>query len=155
MSNDKSTLSRESVTDCYVITSPIPETWAKEPTFLNKVIKKRQIEISGRIASLSLQALVEIVTEREPFADEYGRKPYTYPAAVRAKIALELLRLGGHSEAYAAHIADSDRQAALHELTEEQLAAHVAEASRLLATLQDKPSAPAVAPDPPDIASLL
>ena len=61
--------------------------------------------------------------------------------------------MAGHTEALGAALLDTQRAAALHELTEDQLASHIAAAQDALQRLQ-APDPPNVTPDSSDIASL-
>ena len=96
----------------------------------------------------------EIVTKKRALCDGQEAPdddPYVYPATIRLKAATDMLRLGGHTEAAAAQRLEGSRGPSLEDMSEDQLAAHIAEAQRLLT----KPNAPADAPDSPDTASLL
>lgn len=140
------------------ISYPTAKKWSQDPRFVATVFKMRQTWLSGEVAGLAAHVMVEIMTAKAPIStDGYssGPDPYLYPVAVRAKVAGDLLRLGGHTEAAAAASLEGQRVASLGDMTEDQLAAHIAEAQRLLTALPSQGDPPAEAPNPPDVASLL
>jgi len=135
--------------DAALISTVTGKKWLRDPRFVAAVFAERQTRLSGEGASVGYATLLEMCREKDAIT---GR--YVYPASERRQAALALLRLGGHSEAIAAQAAQGQVVAALHELTEDQLRAHIASAGATLAALS-APVAPAVAPDPADNPSLL
>jgi len=126
--------------------------WLRDPRFVAAVFAERQTRLSGEGSSLGYATLIEICS-----AMVEGEKKFLYPASERRQAALSLLRLGGHSEAMAAQHAMGSAVAALHELTEDQLRAHIASAGATLLALEapSRPLPPAVAPDMADKPSLI
>ena len=122
-------------------------TWTCSPGFEKALFRERcrAIQVDG--AGLAYKVAAEMIGKDET------------PAAVRAQLSKMLLGLAGHAEATAAAEAQGSAVAALHELTEDQLARHIAAASATLAALQAQPvtieHAPDVTPHQDDIASLL
>ncbi len=130
-------------------------TWSREPGADNALILARQRHLQRTGAGIVYRRLIDIVNKRKRNASPDDDDPFVYPASVRAKVGLDLLRIAGHTEAAGAALLDSSRTAALHELTEEQLRAHISAAQSTLASLAPPTDAPAEAPDSPDLSSLL
>lgn len=124
--------------------------WLLDGKVREAVLFERQNAITLQAGGVSYHALVEIVTKQRADFDT-SDDPYVYPGALRAKVATDLIRLAGHTEAAGAAMLQSQRVARLDELSEDQLAAHIAEAQRLLSASP----ASGDAPSEDEIASLL
>lgn len=129
------------------VNGPTARYWISKPGFQNSLFSERSRAIQNG-AGLALKVLMEVMQE-----------PST-PAAVRVTAATKLLGLAGHAEATAAaDAAGGSGPAALHELTEDQLARHIAAAGATLAALRSQPMVldvvPDVVPDEDALASLL
>lgn len=129
------------------ITTETASSWLRDARIVGKLHIERQRKMMTEGAAIGYRVLLEIATSD----GQDGRA--TAPVAERRQAARELLRLGGHSETLAAQILSGQQAAALHELTEEQLAEHVRQAQETLAALRSE--APGVAPDSADKSSLL
>ena len=131
------------------ISEPTGRKWLSEPRFVAEVFRSRQMALSGEGASVGYRVLLDICTAIDPDT----QRPL-YPVAERRQAATQLLRLGGHSEALAAQAAAGQAAAALHELSVDQLEAHIAAAQATLNALSAPPS-PRITPDSADAVSLL
>lgn len=121
--------------------------WSGDADFVKELhtARSRQFAVEG--ATLGRKVLFELARCKET------------PAAVKASVAKTLVGLGGHAEASAAAAMGDGAPAALLDMTEDQLRQTIAAAESALGNrAQIVPAvvvAPAVAPDPLDIASLL
>lgn len=114
-------------------------SWTRETGFAACVYEARSRLIQTTGASVAYAALLRIVTRQ----DENGE--FRYPVAEVRRAARDILDMAGHTR----QIPQQAQQvAALHELSEDQLTAHIAAARAVL----EHASRPADPPDPPDVA---
>jgi hypothetical protein len=116
--------------------------WLSDPRFILAVWKERQIRLSGEGAGLAYKVLVDIMTGEG------------VPISEKRQAAMAVLRLGGHNDATAAQVVANQTLTVLQDLSEDQLAGHIAEAQAALTALQ-APDPPAVTTDSPDYPSLI
>lgn len=124
------------------------------------VFRYRQAQLSSEGGGLAYAVLREIMTERTILADG-SPGPYVAPVQERRQAAVAVLRLAGHTEALGAALAQAATATALADLSEEQLREHVRTAEAALAALRatapaaSSPDVLDVAPDQPEVSSLL
>lgn len=116
--------------------------WLSDPKVVFSVFKERQMRLTSEGAGLAYKVLVDIMTGE------------SVPISEKRQAAMAVLRLGGHNEATAAQVVANQTLTVLQDLSEDQLAGHIAEAQAALLALQ-APHPPDVTPDPDPYPSLI
>jgi hypothetical protein len=119
--------------------------WLRDPAFVAIVTRHRQVAISAEGAGIAYGVLIEIMTKTETDAD--GRITYYAPVSERRQAAKTMVELAGHTPALAEALAKHHDVAALHDLTEAQLEAHIKAGQELLGNLRESGATPSVAPN--------
>jgi hypothetical protein len=119
--------------------------WLRDPGFVSEVTKYRQRALAVDAAGIAYGVLVEIMVKAE--TDPDGRLVYYAPVSERRQAAKTVLELAGHTPALGEALAKISEVAALHDLTEEQLEAHIKAGQELLGNLRESGATPSVAPN--------
>jgi hypothetical protein len=126
------------------VTERTGRNWLRDPAFVSSVTRHRQMALAAEAAGIAYAVHIEIMTAKR--TDAAGVTDYYAPVSERRQAAKTVFELAGHTPALAEALAKAQDVAALHDLTEDQLEAHIRAGQELLGNLRESGATPNVTP---------